>query len=243
MFTFTLQACTITRKGAVSIQGAIQGGIQEPVKIVSFQDVTIAKEVRGADIKTSGEVIITGDIVDSSIMAQDDITGERSGVRSQLYSQSRIRLGECGDEQRGQCLLVVKPRECREISQELFKIDAKMLELQNEMNSLRSLVDTVKKLGRGIDQLSEEKKREFAWGIKQFKEVEGALSSFCRRFQRLRENSPLPAALPHGSALYLQKETLRNTILVPGGAGRLYSAATGCTVPGYRCSETFRPAS
>lgn len=170
--------CFLTSKrGAVSLMGSVKGDAQDMVKITSQQHITAAMDIRGADMKASGEVTIKGEVIDSSIMAHGDIACESSVVRSQLYTQSKIKIRECGDPQNGPCLLVVKPNECLAYSQDLLKNDALILDLQKEMGVLQNIIDLIRKIGRGIEDLPPEKKMEMAQGVKRYKEVEKELAS------------------------------------------------------------------
>ncbi|MBF0506143.1 MAG: DUF342 domain-containing protein [Nitrospirae bacterium] len=173
-----------SRTGGVRIAGTVQGTVQKMVRIDSLQHITIEKEIEGADIKASGSVRVAGDIIDSSIVAKGDIVGEGSIIRSQLYSQSKIRLGECGQSP---CLLVVKPLECIELSQELLKIDARVQELRREMETIQNNVDLVRRLGQEIERLAEEKKIEFARAIARFKKIEGEIGAALSRKTTLKE--------------------------------------------------------
>lgn len=183
------RGCRITsRNGSISFRGTVKGSTLNPVMIVSHRNITAAKDVIGADIKASGKVTMEGPVADSSIVASGDIDAESSVVRSQLYSESKIMVGECGNEQREQCLLIIKSSECIVPFRDLLKTYTQILKLQEEMNSLQEVAGLIDRIGRPIGQVSEEKKAECAQKVKQYKEAEKELALVLSRKTELKND-------------------------------------------------------
>jgi uncharacterized protein (DUF342 family) len=174
------QGCLISStSGGVLIKGPVKGSGDNPVRVSSSQNVVIhgaSGPISFADIKSGGGVSASGIISDSTINARGEITIEGRAVKSNLFTQSRIKIRDCGDGDNG-CVFVVRPFECRELAQELLKTDSGMSELMKEKEKLKNVIELIKKLGKAIDQLPNEKKTEIALGVKRFKEIEGEISA------------------------------------------------------------------
>ncbi len=183
------RGCRITsRNGSISLRGTVKGSGLNPARIVSDRNITAAFDVTGADIKASGKVTLNGRVADSSIAAGGDINAVSSVVRSQLYSESMIMVHECGNEQREQCLLVIKSSECIVPFRDLLKTDNQILKLKEEMNSLQEVVDLLDRIGSRIEQVSLEKKAECARKLKQYKEAEKELALTLSRKTELKDD-------------------------------------------------------
>jgi len=146
--------CVITSaKRGVLIKGALQGTAEARVRLAAAERVVIEageRPISFIDVKTIGTVAITGTVSDSSISAKGaiKIAGRIAG-QSTVYSQTKIRVEKCGDPLgRSQCQLLIKPHECRPLVQELLKTDATIAGLQKERESLRNVIDLIKKLDR-----------------------------------------------------------------------------------------------
>ncbi len=176
------EGCTVTSAtGGILIKGSVCGSKENPVNIMSSQNISIQSRaedsVSFSDIKTSADMNISGGVRNSSISARGEIKIEGAACNSQVYSQSAIKLGNCGDEFGDPSVLMVKPFECRELSQELLKLDSALNAILKEKEKLQNIVDLIKKLGKDIEQLPKEKKNELAVGVKRFKEIEGEVLS------------------------------------------------------------------
>ncbi len=180
------EGCIFTSsKGGIMIRGSICGTREDPVRITSAQNIMVQNpsgcSVSFADIRSDGEVSISGSVSDSSISAKSEINVAGTVLRSQLYSQTRIKIRECGDEHMEPSVLMARPFESRELSQEILKIDSRQLEILKEKEKLRNIIDLIKKLGKDIEQLPPAKKIELATGVKRFREIEGELSALQSR--------------------------------------------------------------
>ncbi|MCL4490435.1 MAG: FapA family protein [Nitrospirae bacterium] len=172
----------LSAKGGIMIKGSVYGTREEPVRIDVSQNILIhdpaGSSVNFADIKAGGDISISGNIGDSSVSARGGIVVDGAVMRSQVLSQVRIKIRDCGDKNLEPCVLMVKPFECRELSQEILKLDSGLSELLKERERLQNVIDLIKKLGRDIEQLTQEKRIELAAGVKRFREIEGEIVSF-----------------------------------------------------------------
>ncbi len=181
--------CRITsRNGSISLRGTVKGSALNLVTIVAHRNITATKDVIGADIKASGRVTVKGHIVDSSIVAGGDINAESSVVRSQLYSESKIMAGECGNEQREQCLLIIKSSECIVPFRDLLKTETQILKLREELNSLQEVAALIDRIGRRIEQVPQEKKAECAQKVNQYRETQKQLELALSRKTELKND-------------------------------------------------------
>ncbi|MDH5299713.1 MAG: FapA family protein, partial [Desulfobulbaceae bacterium] len=137
-------------------------------------------------VRAIGEVIITGDIVDSTVAAKGRLRIDGKVLRSKIYSQTRIRVDECG-ENGEPCQLLVKPMECRTLFQELLAIDKNHAALLQERQRLQNTIDLVKKLGKDIEKVSYENKVQMATDIKRFREVAGEITEGQDRKERIKK--------------------------------------------------------
>ena len=173
--------CIISSKtGAVKIDGQVTGAAEELVRITSSQKVYLTSAAY-ADIKTNSDVKVSGDIYDALVNARGEIAIDGKALRAELYSQSKIIVGECGNDLEEPVTLIVRPFECRGLFNELLKIDSRVMELIKEKERLQNVIDLIRRLGKGIEQLPQEKKLEMASGVKRFKEIEGELSALQSR--------------------------------------------------------------
>ncbi len=173
--------CNITSaKGEVVIVGKIQGSSDKHIILSAADRVTIKntsiEPFSSVDIRCIGDVVIDGDVTDSTIAAKGRLRIEGTVTNSKIYSQTRIRVKECGDGQ-SPCQLLVKPKECRALFQELLAIDKNHINLQGEQHRLQNTIDLVKKLGKNIETLPYEDKVQMAMDIKRFREVAGEIIS------------------------------------------------------------------
>lgn len=173
--------CIISSKtGAVKIDGHVTGAAEGLVRITSSQKVHLMSAAF-AEIKTNSDVKVSGDVYDALVTARGEIAIEGKACRSELYSQSKIIAGECGSGSEEPVALIVRPFECRGLFNELLKIDSGTMELLKEKERLQNIVDLIRKLGKGIEQLPQDKKLEMASGVKRFKAIEGELSTLQSR--------------------------------------------------------------
>lgn len=173
--------CIISSKtGAVKIDGHVIGALERLVKITSSQKIYLKSAVFG-EIKTTGDVKVSEDICDTLVTARGEIAIDGKAYRVELYSQSKIFVGECGNSSEEPATLIVRPFECRGLFNELLKIDSRVMELIKEKERLQNVIDLIRKLGRGIEQLPQDKKLEMASGVKRFKDIEGELSTLQSR--------------------------------------------------------------
>lgn len=181
----------ISGKGGIMIRGSVYGTRDEPVKIEVTQNVMIqspgGSSISFADIKAAGDISITGAVGDCSISARGEVAIDGMVMRSQVLSQTKIRLRDCGDEHMEPCVLMVKPFECRELSQEILKLDSGLSGLLREKERLQNVIDLIKKLGKDIEQLSQEKKVELATGVKRFREIDGEVASLNAKKEDIRK--------------------------------------------------------
>jgi uncharacterized protein (DUF342 family) len=171
--------------GGILIKGSVCGSREYPVNVMSSQNVLVQSQsdysASFADIKASGDINISGSITDSSISARGEIIIHGEVCNSTVYSQTRIMIKDCGSEWGDPSVLMVKPFECRELSQELLQLDAKSAEMLKEKERLQNTVGLIKKVGKDIGQLPHEKKIELAAGVKRFRQIEEEVSSLPRR--------------------------------------------------------------
>ncbi|MBF0559507.1 MAG: DUF342 domain-containing protein [Nitrospirae bacterium] len=172
------EGCIVaSKKGGVSVRGEIRGTRDSLVKIISFQDLSIHSHsqhsITFADMIAEGDIKIVGGIADSAVSCKGELKIDGRAERSQLYSQSRIRVFECGDEiEKDTCMLMVRPFECDLLAQELLKIDSKLSEFAMERQKMESVVELIRRLGKGVSRLSEDKKMNLAAVAKRYQEIE-----------------------------------------------------------------------
>lgn len=172
--------CNITSAGGeVVIVGKLQGSDDKHIILSAADRVTIKntsiEPLSSVDIRCIGDVVIDGDVADSTVAAKGRLRIEGVVTGSKIYSQTRIRVKECGDGL-SPCQLLVKPKECKELFQELLAIDKKHSSLQHEQQRLQNTIDLVKKLGKDIETLPYENKVQMALDIKRFREVAGEIT-------------------------------------------------------------------
>ncbi|TAN41456.1 MAG: DUF342 domain-containing protein [Nitrospirae bacterium] len=177
------EGCILTSAtGGILIKGCIRGSKESPVTFMASQNIFVQNKsedsVSFADIKTSCDITISGDVCDSSISARGEVKIEGKAANSRIYSQSIIKIRDCGNELGDPSVLMVKPFECNDLSQELLKIDSRSAVILKEKEKLQNVVDLIKKLGKDVEQLPQDKKIELATGVKSFKALEVELSSF-----------------------------------------------------------------
>ncbi len=171
------EGCFLSSKtGGVVVKGGMHGNVDNPVNLTARQNVTM-ESASFAIIKTDGDFAATGDISDTNLVARGEVKIGGRILRGQIQTQSRMVLGECGSEEASQTMLVVKPLEAQDIMQELLEIDAAVSGLTEEKEVLQNIIDLIKKLGKAVDQLPQDKRLEFAKGVKRFKNIEGALAA------------------------------------------------------------------
>ncbi len=184
--------CNITSaSGEVVIVGKLQGANDKHIILSAAERVTIKntsiEPLTAVDIRCVGDVVIDGDITDSTVAAKGRLRIEGVVTRSKIYSQTRIRVKECGDGQ-SLCQLLVKPKECKELFQELLAIDKAHAALLQEQQRLQNTIDLVKKLGKDIETLPYENKVQMAMDIKRFREIAGDITSGQSRKEIVRKN-------------------------------------------------------
>lgn len=187
------KGCSITSAtGDIIIKGGVSGSDGERVTLSAASCVTVTIEdtrpVRYADIKALDEIIVYGDISDCTLSTKGKLVVRGKVEKSNLYSQTRIRINECGDElTRTPCQLLVKPAECRALFQELLALDQQMVMQQKEKDKLHNTIDLIRKLGKNIDQLPVEQKMQLATDVKQFHAVDAAISAGLKEKDRLKK--------------------------------------------------------
>lgn len=180
------EGCLInSATGGVLIKGSVSGSGEYPVNVMSSQNVFVQSQsdysVSFADIKASGDITVSGSISDSSISARGEIIIQGEVCNSTVYSQSRIITKDCGSEWGDPSVLMVKPFEYSELSQDLVRLDSESAEMLKEKESLQNMIAMIKKLGKDIKQLPQEKKIELAAGVKRFRQIEEELSFLQKR--------------------------------------------------------------
>lgn len=173
--------CNITSsEGEIIIVGKLQGAGDKHIILSAAKKITIKNTantpISSVDIRSVGDVIIDGDITDSTIAAKGRLRIEGRVTRSKIYSQNRIRVKDCGDGQYP-CQLFVKPKDSHAYFQELLTLDITFNKLQQEQQHLQNTIDLIKKLGKDIETLPQESKMQMALDIKRFREVSGEISS------------------------------------------------------------------
>lgn len=185
--------CIVTsKKGGVSVRGGIRGTRDAPVKIVSFQQLSIhtppKQSIMFADMIAEGDINIVSGISDSAVSCKGELRVEGKAERSQLYSQSSIRVFECGDEElKETCIVMVRPFECEELAQEQLKLDSRLSELAMEKQKLENVVELIRRLGKGISRLSEDKKIGLADAARRYREIEGESATLQAEKDRLNK--------------------------------------------------------
>ncbi|MCK5404465.1 MAG: DUF342 domain-containing protein [Desulfobulbaceae bacterium] len=187
------EGCSVTSATqVVDIEGGIKGTKDKHVTISAGTSVTIKSSDQGpiqfADIKSTGEINIEGNMEDCTIAAKGRVQIRGKAIRSNIYSQKRIRMAECGDDiTREPCHLLVKPAECKKFMQAILLLDKQIANLQKDMERLQNSIELVKKLGTNIQQLPEDKKAKIVAEVKKFKEVSSEINSGHLNKERLKK--------------------------------------------------------
>ena len=173
--------CNITSAaGEVIVVGKLHGTNEKHIILSAAKRVTIKntslEPLSSVDIRSIGDVVIDGNITDSTVAAKGRLRIEGVVTHSRIYSQSRIRVKETGDGQ-SLCQLLVKPKECRDFFQELLALDNTDTELHQEKHRLQNTIDLVKQLGKDIESLPYENKVQMAIDIKRFRAIAGEITS------------------------------------------------------------------
>lgn len=176
------EGCVLTSAtGGILVKGCIRGTKECPVNVMSSQNIFVQSKLEDsisfADIKTSCDITISGGVCDSAISARGEVRIEGKAENSRIYSQSIIKIRDCGNELGDPSVLMVKPFECSDLSQELLRLDSRLALIVKEKEKLQNVIDLIKKLGKDIEQLPQEKKIELATGVKSFRELEAEISS------------------------------------------------------------------
>ncbi|MEW6221456.1 MAG: FapA family protein, partial [Thermodesulfobacteriota bacterium] len=123
------QGCVLTSaSGGITIQGSVKGTAGNRVRITAARDVLVDQGGKGvvafADVKTVGSITANAGVQDCSLSARGKISISGATRRSQVYTQTTMKLGDCGDTDEGPpCVLIVKPHQCRALYQELLRDD------------------------------------------------------------------------------------------------------------------------
>lgn len=187
------KGCSITSaKGDILVNGRVIGEQDSRVILNAAGCVTVNnqkdKPIQYADIKSINEIVIDGNVVDSSLSTKGKLIVHGKVERSNLYSQTRIRVFECGDDlSRTPSQLLVKPAECRTLFQELLTIDKQLSSQQKEKERLQNTLDLIRKLGRSVEQLPADKKMQLASDVKQFQAVDNSLNAGLKEKERIRK--------------------------------------------------------
>lgn len=187
------KGCVITsRTGNISLKGSINGTKECPVKIHVSGNLVIqgasAISLNFVEIKAGGEVSSTVDILDSVISAGGDINIDGRIIRTELFSDTRLKVKDSGDEDFSQCLLAVNPADHFNLSQVLLKLDRDIAEMEKERAQLQDMVSLFKKMGGNVKNISPEKKLELAAGLTRFKGIEESIPMLQeKRLETLRE--------------------------------------------------------
>lgn len=180
------EGCIITSAtGNVIIRGAVEGTDKDRIKISAARKIIIEPADKTpllfSDIKTVGEIAISCDVHDSTVAARGKIKIKGRVNKGQIYTQSSMRIAGCGDATgEGQCHLIVKPYECRKLFQALLQGDAKLETLQQEKDKLLNVIELIKRLGKNVEQLPQEKKMAYALQVKRFQTVEKELTTLAQ---------------------------------------------------------------
>ena len=173
--------CNITSAaGEIIVVGRLHGTEDKHIILSAANRITLKNTslnpFSAVDIRSVGDVLIDGDISNSTVAAKGRLRIEGKVTRSRIYSQSRVRVKECGDGQYP-CQLLVKPKECRDFFQELLTLDIADQDLRQEQQRLQNTIDLVKELGKDIVKITYDNKMQMAKDIKRFGEVAGEISS------------------------------------------------------------------
>lgn len=183
-----LEGCRIFSKtGVIVIKGFVYGTGDNPSHLYAKQKISIGSAAH-ALIKTEGEFITDGDVIDATIEAKGEIKIGGRIVRSKINTNVKTILGECGNKESEPVVVTVTPLEAQEITQELLKIDAQISELSKEKTQLQNVIDLIKKLGGNIEQLPQDKKVELARDAKRFKDITGEIMVLTSKKDGLMEN-------------------------------------------------------
>lgn len=203
------------REGSLVLRGSALGDKGAPVRITVGQNV-ILDNARHSEIKSGGEVKITGSISGSSLIARGEVHIEGAASSSKLYSQDVMRIAST-DAEDLPLALTVKPLRSQELLQELLRIDATITGLGEEKQRLSNIIELIKKLGASIADLPQEKKVALATDVKRYKEIDQEIAQGEeRKKQIMLENERLlamPWVLIHGTIAQGTKITILNSTL------------------------------
>lgn len=182
------EGCRLVSKyGAIIMKGSVKAIEGNPSHLQAKQRVK-AISMNHAVIKTDGEFVIDGDIIDTNVSAKGEVVISGKVIRSQVNTGLRAVVGECGNKESEAVSLVVNPIEAQEIMQNALKIDSQISELSKEKAQLQNIIDLIKKLGSNVEQLPQEKKLELAKGAKRFTEISGQIQNLTAKKNELLEN-------------------------------------------------------
>lgn len=213
----------ISAAGEVYVKGSVCGAADSRILISAAQKVTVenapGKPISYTDIKTTGEIRVSHDVANSTFSSIGKLLVGGKAVRSNLFSQTRIRVHDCGDEAtREPCQLLVKPKECRPLFQELLSLDAKILELKKEKSKLENIIDLIRKLGKGVAELPPENREKLAGDVRRFQEVERDSAAAMRRKEEVRQeiiyHLGMQRVFVAGSAFTNIKVTIENNTMI-----------------------------
>jgi uncharacterized protein (DUF342 family) len=164
-----------SRSGAIVIRGFVYGTGENPLHLQAKQNISVGN-VANATVKTEGEFTTEGDIIDTVVNAKGEVKVSGRVIRSQINTNMRMILGECGNKECEPCALSVSPLEFQETMQELLKTDSVIAGLSKEKAQLQNIIDLIKKLGSNVENLPQDKKVELAKGVKRFKDITAEIS-------------------------------------------------------------------
>jgi uncharacterized protein (DUF342 family) len=176
-----------SRSGAIVIKGFVLGTGDNSTRLEANQNIKVGS-VTHAGIKTDGELVSDGDIIDTVINAKSEVKIGGRVIRSQINTALRAALGECGDKDTHPVVVAVNPMEAQEVMQNALKIDAQIAELSKEKTQLQNIIDLIKKLGGNVEQLPQDKKLELAKGAKRFTDISGQIQVLTAQKNDMIEN-------------------------------------------------------
>ena len=200
--------------GDIVINGTIQGDNNRHIVLSAANRITIKSTshfpIAALDVRAMGEVVIEGDVIDSTVAAKGRLRIDGRVTRSKIYSQTRVRVTECGSTE--PCQLLVKPQECRQLFQELLAIDKHRAALDLEQQRLQNTIDLVRKLGKDIERLPYQDKVQMAGDIKRFREVAEEIKSGQDRKERIKKE--ITEALSTNRIVVLQQALPQTRITI-----------------------------
>jgi uncharacterized protein (DUF342 family) len=182
------EGCYISSKtGAIFIKGFVYGTGNHHVQLYAKQKISVDGAAH-ATIKTDGDFITEGNVIDVTIEAKGEVNIKGMVVRGRINTGARAILGECGNKEGEPVTVTAIPLEAQEITQGLLKIDSQTEELSREKTELQNVIDLIKKLGGNVQQLPEDKKIELANGVKRFKGIAEEIIALTSRKSELMDN-------------------------------------------------------